>query len=237
MTAPILTVVMPAHNEEGAIASALDEVRRAVLDQIAGADCLVIDDGSTDATGAILDRIVATDPRLRVLHQANAGHGAALRSGMEQASGDWLFLLDSDRQIPTEAFAALWEARSGRDLVTGVRAQRHDPLIRAVLSRTIRIAIRVLFGVQLRDANAPFKLLRRTLWESARDAIPEGTLAPSLFLAIFARWNGFAVLEQDVPHRARQSGVGSLRFGRLARFCLRGFVQLLTFRERLRRCR
>ena len=237
MTAPMLTVVMPACNEEGAIESALDEVRREILDRVASADCLVIDDGSTDATGAILDRIAAADPRVRIIHQANTGHGPALRSGMVRASGDWLFLLDSDRQIPTEAFAEFWDIRSGHALVIGVRARRHDPFIRVVLSRVIRIVIRVLFGVRLRDANAPFKLMRRGVWESARGVIPEGALAPSLFLAIYARSRGFDVLEREVPHRARQSGVGSLRYVRLARFCLRGFVQLLAFRGRLRRCR
>jgi dolichol-phosphate mannosyltransferase len=237
MAAPILTVVMPAYNEEGAIEAAVDEVRREILDRIASADCLVIDDGSTDATGALVDRIAEVDPRVRVIHQANAGHGAALRSGMDRASGDWLFLLDSDRQIPTQAFWALWDARDGRDLLMGVRARRQDPLIRAVLSRVIRATVRVFFGVQLRDANVPFKLIRRTVWESARAVIPEGMLAPSLFLAVFARVRGDVVLELEVPHRARQSGVGSLRWARLARFSLRGFVQLMAFRGRLKRCR
>ncbi len=235
--APSLTVVMPAYNEEGAIQSAIDEVRQEILDRVASADCLVIDDGSTDATGAILDQIAETDSRVRVLHQANAGHGAALRAGMERASGAWLFLLDSDRQIPTEAFSALWNAKNGHDLVIGVRAKRQDPPLRATLSRAIRIVIRVVFGVRLQDANSPFKLSRRTLWESARVVIPDDTLAPSLFLAVFARTRGVDVLELDVPHRARQTGAGSLRFARLARFCLRGFRQLIAFRGRLRRCR
>jgi dolichol-phosphate mannosyltransferase len=232
----ILTVVMPAYNEEGAILSAVEEVRREILDRLVSVECLVIDDGSTDCTGRILDRIAGVEPRVRVLHQANAGHGAALRAGIESAISEWVFLLDSDRQIPIEQFSTLWNARHSHDLVMGVRARRQDSTIRAVLSGLIRITIRAIFGVRLRDANIPFKLIRRSVWESARHLIPEGTLAPSLFLAVFARVRGFRVLEIEVPHRARQSGVGSLRTARLARFCLRGIVQLVAFRWRLARC-
>lgn len=229
-----LTVVMPAYNEEGAIRAAVGEVQRLVLDHVPGADFLVIDDGSRDATGAILDELAASDPRLTVIHQPNGGHGAALRHGMERAGGAFLFLIDSDRQIPIEEFATFWNhVQAGRDGVFGIRAQRHDPALRLFLSRFIAAAIRALFGVSLRDANVPFKLIRRSIWLESRDLIPEGTLAPSLFLAIFARKRGFDIEEREVPHRRRATGEVSIRRWKLFKFCARGFRQLWTFRRRL----
>lgn len=230
-----LTVVMPAYNEEGAIEAAVGEVRRQVLDAVPGAEFVVINDGSRDRTGEILDRLAASDARVRVVHQPNGGHGAAVRRGMEEAQGDYLFLIDSDRQIPIEAFAALWEAAQGRDGAFGIRARRHDPTIRLALTRVVRYSIPLLFGVAIRDANIPFKVIRRSVWLQARDLIPEGTLAPSLFLAVFARRRKLDIAEVEVPHLERQTGVVSIRRWKLLKFCARGFGQLLEFRKGLGR--
>jgi glycosyltransferase involved in cell wall biosynthesis len=230
-----LSVVMPAYNEEAAIDEAVGEVQRQVLDVIPGADLIVVDDGSRDRTGTILDAISAADPRVKVVHQPNGGHGAALRTGMERAVGQFLFLIDSDRQVPIEAFAGLWDAGRGRDGAFGVRVQRHDPALRLALTGLIRRVLRVLFGVSLRDPNVPFKVIRRSGWLDARGMIPEGTLAPSLFLAVFARSRGLDIVELEVPHRARATGVVSIRRWKLLKFCSRAFRQLLAFQKELRR--
>ena len=228
-----LTVVMPVYNEEAAIRATLEDLQRFVLDTVPGSDCIVIDDGSTDSTPIVLSQAAAIDPRITVIRQPNAGHGAALFLGMERARGDWLFLLDSDRQIPVEAFGDLRKAAQGRDGAFGVRAVRLDPPLRLALSRVIARAIGGLFRVSLRDANVPFKLFRRSLWLQSRGLIPQETLAPSMFLAIYARVRGWDIVELEVPHASRRSGVGSLRMFRLLRFCVRGFRQLLDFRRRL----
>ncbi len=236
MTAPrpTLTVVMPAYNEAGAIADAADEVRDWVLDRVPGSELVVVNDGSRDGTGAILDRLAAADPRIRVIHRPNGGHGPALRTGLDAAQGERLLLIDSDRQIPLSGVAPLWEAvSSGQDAAFGVRAERHDPTLRLVLTRVIRRTLPLFFGIRLRDANVPFKLLRRGLWNDARPLIPPDTLAPSLFLAVFAKVRDYHVAEIVIPHRERQTGVVSIRRWRLLKFCARAFRQLLTFRRRL----
>ena len=230
-----LTVVMPAYNEEGAIAEAVTEVIRQVLDAIPGADLVVVNDGSRDHTGAILDQLAANEDRLNVVHQPNGGHGAAILRGLDESDGVYVFLMDSDRQIPIEAFAGLWEAARDRDGAFGIRVQRHDPKIRLALTRVIRAAIRLLFGVAIRDANIPFKVVRRSIWLEARPLIPEGTLAPSLFLALYCRKRGCDIAELEVPHLERQTGVVSIRRWKLFKFCARAFGQLLAFRRRLGR--
>jgi glycosyltransferase involved in cell wall biosynthesis len=225
---------MPAYNEEGAIAEACAEVREWVLERIPGSELIVVDDGSRDRTGAILDALAAGDPRIRVMHKPNGGHGPALRSGIETATGDRLLLVDSDRQIPLSAFPALWDAvEAGRDAAFGVRSKREDPRLRLWLTRLIRGTLPLVFGVRLRDANVPFKLLKRGLWEAARPCIPAETLAPSLFLAVFARVRGYDLAEIAVPHRERRTGTVSIRRWRLVKFCARAFRQLLAFRRRL----
>lgn len=251
-----LSVVMPAYNEEGAIAGAIDDVRRHVFAVVPDAELIVVNDGSKDRTGALLDELAAAEPRLRPVHQANAGHGPAIWRGMSEARGEWVLLIDSDRQIPLEHFAAAWRAvqagdvtatgnaaaaatrgvrgsrgAQGVDACFGERRRRADHRFRRGLTMVIRGVVSVLFFVPARDLNVPFKLFRRELFESSRRLIPPTTLAPSLFLAIIAlRTRRVAVVE--VEHRDRATGVVSIRRWKLVKFCLRGLRQLLTFRVR-----
>jgi len=230
-----LSVVTPAYNEEGAIAEAIEEVRQHVLQKVSGSELIVVDDGSNDRTGQILDALAVTESRLRVVHQANAGHGSALRTGLELACGEYVFLLDSDRQIPLEAFAGLWQAAHGHDAALGIRWPRRDPPFRLALAWFVRFLLCVFFRARLRDANAPFKVLRRSVWLEARRLIPEGTITPSLFLAVYMAQRGCDFVEQPVPHRARATGVVPIRRWKLLKTCVRAFRQLLDFQHALRR--
>src|SRR5688572_4403851 len=98
MPEPIrLSVIMPVYNEEGAIVAAVEEVRHHVLALLPQSELVVVDDGSRDGTGRLLDQASATDARIRVIHQPNGGHGAALLTGLNAAQGEYIFLIDSDR--------------------------------------------------------------------------------------------------------------------------------------------
>ena len=232
---PTLTVIMPVYNEQDGIAAAVEEVQRQVLDRVAGAELVVVDDGSKDRTAAIVDAIAAEDARVRVIHQANGGHGAALLTGLKASNGEYVFLIDSDRQIPLDDFPAAWnEVIAGRDAVFGVRRRRFDPRLRLYLSSVVRQSVFVLFRVKLYDSNVPYKLFRRAIWNDVRDCVPDGTLAPSMFLAIAAKSRGYNIVEVDVSHKERDTGEVSLRKFKLLRFCARGLPQLLALRRRVR---
>lgn len=230
-----LSVVMPAYNEEGAIEDAVRDVQEHVLMHVPGAELVVVDDGSRDRTGLILDSLAVQDVRVRVIHRMNGGHGPALRTGLDAARGEYLLLIDSDRQVSLDSFGSLWPEAQRRDGLFGVRRRRHDPPARLVLTRLVRVALRLLLSLSLRDANVPFKVVRRTSWERARPLIPPDTLAPSLFLAVVMSRHGASIVEREVMHRERETGIGSLRYGKLFRFCARGFSQLLALRRGLSR--
>jgi glycosyltransferase involved in cell wall biosynthesis len=151
---------------------------------------------------------------------------------LAQAEGDYVFLIDSDRQIPLNGFAAAWaHVGRGRAAVFGIRKNRNDPAIRLYLSRLIGRVIRVWFGVRLADANVPYKLLRRSIWHEASGCIPAGTLAPSLFLAIHAKARGHDIVEIEVPHQERETGEVSIKRLKLLKFCAAGLRQMLAFRR------
>lgn len=229
-----LSVIMPVYNEEGAIAQAIEEVQRHVLDHVPGSELVVVDDGSRDATGRLLDAAASADHRIDVIHRANGGHGAALLTGLKAARGEYIFLIDSDRQIPLDDFATAWARMlDGRDAVFGVRRRRFDPAFRLHLSRLVRESVNVLFRVRLQDANAPYKLFRRAVWQDARECVPDETLAPSLFLAIVAKSRGYNILEVDVTHKERNTGEVSLRRVKLLKFCARGLGQMIRLIRRV----
>ncbi|MBK6486558.1 MAG: glycosyltransferase family 2 protein [Gemmatimonadetes bacterium] len=233
-TSVSVSVVMPAYNEEDGIAVAVAAVREHVLDTVLNSELVVVNDGSRDGTGALLDQLAADDPRVRVIHKSNGGHGPAIMTGLGQAQGAYVFLIDSDNQIPLEEFAPFWAAVSGGgDAAFGVRRVRHDAQLRKVLTVVIRQSLSTMFGVRLYDSNVPYKLLKRSLWTEASALIPEGTLAPSLFLAVFAARRGYAVTYIDVTHKDRETGTVSIRRWKLIKFCARAFRQLLDFRASL----
>ena len=120
------------------------------------------------------------------------------------------------------------------DLVSQIdQRQIGRGILRLLLTRVIRGTLPLLVGVRMADANVPFKLFRRRLWDEAKPLIPPDTLAPSLFLAIFAAARGYRIAIVPVPHRERQTGVVSIRRWKLFKFCAKAFGQLVEFRRRL----
>lgn len=225
-----LSVVMPAYNEENLIAEAVLEVREKILGCCAVSEFIIVDDGSKDKTGEILDDLAAQDARIRVIHKPNAGHGPALRTGLDQATGDLILLLDSDRQVAVDSFPEFYNLARQYDVVLGVRAKRYDPPTRLLLTRAVRLSLFMILGIRLRDANCPFKLFRRSVWQAAEPLIPPDTLAPSLLFAAFVSQGKYRVVEREIVHRERPGGVSSIRHWKLLVFCSRAFRQLLEFR-------
>ncbi|MBN9427504.1 MAG: glycosyltransferase family 2 protein [Burkholderiales bacterium] len=232
-TAPTLSVLMPAYNEAENIAAAIDDVIEHVFAVVPSAELVIVDDGSRDATGAVAQRVADGDPRVRVVTQANAGHGPALVRGIHEARGDWCLLLDSDRQIGLQDFAVTWQLARQNDAVLGVRRRRHDPRHRLVLSRLLRGALSGLLGVHSTDANVPYKLLPRTLALEATAAMPPQPRIPSVLLTVYLHRRGLRIAEQDVQHFARSAGEASLRWRRLIAFCRTALRELLRFHRSL----
>ncbi|MDP2291641.1 MAG: glycosyltransferase family 2 protein [Actinomycetota bacterium] len=225
-----LTVVMPVFNEERVIRDVLAAVARDVLDLVPFSELVVVDDHSTDATAAVLAEVAARDPRVRVLtNSSNAGHGVSVRRGFDAARGEWILQIDSDGQVDLTQFATFWAQRDDVDLVTGVRSQRHDPRHRLVLTRVTRLVVSVLARRRLRDANAPFKLVRSSLVRHLADRMPADAFAPSILVALGAARSGARIREVEIVHLARPFGRSTLRVGRLARACALSGWQTLRF--------
>lgn len=231
-----LTVVVPVYNEAPAIEAVVRDVVAVARGLAPGrSEVVVVDDGSSDGTGTIVDRLQDELAEVHVVRQTNRGHGPALLAGFDRARGGWIGHLDSDDQIPAKELASLWDERDGAELVLGVRTDRDDPRHRLVLSALVRRLVAALAGHPIRDANVPCKLATASLWREVRPLLADDTFAPSIALALVAARRGHAVRQVPVAHRARATGVSSLRPVRLARAVARAGAQTLALTLRLRR--
>jgi len=138
-----ISAVLPAYNEE----ANLDEVVRRTAEALAScvrtSEIIVVDDGSQDGSAAVLDRLKASYPTLRVVrHPHNRGYGAAVRSGFRAARYPWVFMMDADNQFDPSDIEALVCHTAEADIVTGLLAPAGTPKeIIDLLHRTIAMSI------------------------------------------------------------------------------------------------
>ncbi len=208
----MVSIVMPAWNEAEIIEACVREWYDEVVSKIPGSELIVVDDCSTDATGAVVTRLGEELPGVRCIRPAqNGGHGKALRVGFEQATQNYIFQTDSDRQHLPQDFWALWNQREHADFIFGIRKQRADGSIRLVITRSMRLLNLMVWGVWVKDANCPFKLMRRNALRSVLANIPRDCFIPMVLVSILARKMKFLVAEVEVEHLPRTGGTQSLK--------------------------
>lgn len=203
-----LSIVVPAYNEEAAIAATVADalaVGGAVAREL---EVVVCDDGSRDRTRAILDQLAAGEPRLRVLARArNRGIEASMRTLYAAARHDWVFLMSADRQWPMTALVPMAAAvHDGADLVIGVRRNKREVYsrYRQVLSWTYEQVVRRL-GAPGGDPGS-IKLGRKALLDAP--VVARGVFAEGERVVRAAR-AGAKVVEVEVPFTRRGAGVAT----------------------------
>lgn len=203
-----LSLVLPAHDEEaniGPVVARALEVLPYFADRF---EVVVVDDGSRDGTARIVDDLAAADARVRVVrHPRNRGYGAALTSGFAASTGDWVMFMDSDRQFDLADLRLLAPFVDEYEIVAGFRLERSDPLHRRVFAEVFNVAVRLLFGVHLRDIDCAFKIFRGDLIRSLDLSAP-GALINAEIQAK-ARRHGARLMQVGVHHYPRVAGVAS----------------------------
>jgi dolichol-phosphate mannosyltransferase len=208
----MVSVVMPAYNEEDIIEPSVREWYDEVIAKQGDSELIVVDDCSKDGTGKVLDHLAAELPALRVLRPPkNGGHGKAVQLGLKSATREWVFQTDSDRQHVPAEFWELWEQRQDVDFVFGIREQRRDGGFRVFITRSMRLLNFAIWGIWIPDANCPFKLMRRDPMAQVLAKIPADSFIPMVCLSILARRMKFRVREQIVTHLPRRGGQQSLK--------------------------
>jgi glycosyltransferase involved in cell wall biosynthesis len=203
---PGLSVFFPAYNDSGTIASMVIRAVQAASALTPDYEVIVVNDGSSDATGAIIDELACKYRTVRVVHhERNRGYGGALQTGFRTASKDFVFYTDGDAQYDPFELSVLWaRMETDVDLVNGYKISRSDPLHRIIIGRIYHHTVRILFGLKVRDVDCDFRLMRRSIFERVDLEKTSGVICLEMMKKI--QDAGFRIVEVPVHHYHRAFG-------------------------------
>lgn len=211
---PYLSLVIPAYNEQENIPTLLQRVG-AALQQIGRPfEVIIIDDGSSDSTPALLDDAMKTHPWLRVLRmQKNSGQSAAFEAGFEAARGQIIATIDADLQNDPEEIPRLLPLLDEQkvDMISGWRKDRQDTPFRRWQSRQANRIRNWITQETVNDSASSLKLYRAHAIKGLKLFRGAHRYFPTL-----VKMRGYTVYETPVKHSARFAGTAKYGFGNRA---------------------
>ncbi len=226
-----LSIVLPAYNEEQVIGTTLEQVLHVLAGWVKDFEVIVVNDGSTDRTGAVISVITETEPRVKIVtHARNQGYGSALADGFAAATKELTFFMDSDGQFDIRDLARLLLFIDEYDAVIGYRLDRQDTWVRKLNAWGWNILIRYVLGIHVRDIDCAFKLLR-TDFLHQNPLATRGAMINAELLYHLKR-AGRTYREVGVHHLPRQGGRAT---GAKPRVIARAFRELFLYAHKWRR--
>jgi glycosyltransferase involved in cell wall biosynthesis len=204
----LLSVIVPVYNERNTVVEVLRRIRAAELPL--PVEIIVVDDGSTDGTGKILSAL--EDSTVRVLrHAENRGKGAAIRSGLDKASGDLVLIQDADLEYDPDDWPRLLDPilKGKAQVVYGSRftgERKNMRLAGWIGNRVLALATDVLFGTTLSDIETCSKLMDRRVLEGIVIEADRFEFEPEITAKLLRR--GVRIYEVPISYAARETSEG-----------------------------
>jgi len=226
-----ISVVFPAYNEAENIQETVTRAVSYMEKNFKDYEVIVVNDGSADGTHRIVENLASSNPNIILVnHPKNLGYGAALRSGFEKASLDYLFFMDSDGQFDISDVDRFLPFLGSFDIVIGYREKRADPFIRSLNTWLYHLFIKLIFRLKVKDMDCAFKMFPRSAYEAVRPIKSGGALF-SAELLIKLKRKGFSIKEVPVRHFPRRFGKQT---GANLRVILRMFKECWKLKNELR---
>jgi glycosyltransferase involved in cell wall biosynthesis len=201
-----VSAFFPCYNDELSIATMVTDARAALLSRAVDFEIIVVNDGSADGSLAVLEALRPSVPELEIVdHETNRGYGGALISGFGAATKQWVFYTDGDAQYDaSELVRCVDAATDSIDVVQGWKMGRGDPWYRKVIGRTYHHAVRLLFGLRVRDTDCDFRLIRRSLVDEVELTSTSGVICVEMMRKF--QQAGARFVEVGVSHHTRPHG-------------------------------
>jgi dolichol-phosphate mannosyltransferase len=229
----VLSAIVPVYNERESLPALVEELRAALRPLGIPYEIVLVDDGSTDGGERwAAETARASSDVVAVLFERNAGQSAAIAAGFRVAQGDVFVTLDADGQNDPADIPRLLEALERADVVSGIRAERHDDWMRLLSSRVANGVRRAVIGDHITDTGCSLKAYRR----DAIEGIPFFATAHR-FLAGLCELRGARVVEIPVRHRPRTAGRSKYGVGNRLFRGIRDLFGVRWLRSRLLRYR
>ncbi len=213
-----LFIIIPAYNEQDNIKQVVTDWYPVVEKHGTDSRLVVIDDGSSDRTYEILEKMTEKLPKLTALTKANAGHGATVLFGYKYAldnGADYVFQTDSDGQTLPSEFEPFWISRNRYDISIGYRNKRRDGIWRVFVTKVLRLVVHICFKVYVLDANAPYRLMSASTLRENIKYIPEDFFLSNVALSAIYKKRRQKVHFIPISFRPRQGGTNSINFVRI----------------------
>lgn len=225
---PALSIVLPVYNEAESLGPLWQELVEVLPGLAESVEVIFVDDGSTDGSAEILQRLAKEDPRIRLIRfEANAGLSASFYAGLQATRGRVVATMDSDLQSDPRDLPALLAGLDGADAVVGWRQVRHDSWLKRVSSRVANGIRKSMTGDPMEDSACSLRVMRR----ECLAAIPPFT-GMHRFVPTLLKLAGHRTVQVPVHHRPRR--FGRSKFGVSDR-ALPAFADLLAVKWMMRR--
>jgi len=217
----MISVVVPAYNEEQGIEALYDRVTAAARLWGEEHELIIVDDGSRDATLSICEQMAAQDPRLKVISLTrNFGHQVALSAGLQHVRGDITAVIDADLQDPPESLLAfIQKVREGFDVVYAIRMKRKESIFKRLCYFLYYRILRHLATLEIPLDAGDFCVMRREVVEAIND-LPER----NRFVRGLRTWVGFRQTGMAYEREARFAGEPKYTFRKLLKLAADGII-------------
>ena len=200
-----LSIVLPAYNEEHNIGKTLNSILEYIPKITEDFEIIVVNDGSTDNTADILNDFASRHEQIiGIAHEKNRGYGAALKSGFEKVAKEFIFFMDSDGQFDITDLTKLLYFIGEYDIVSGIRMERKDPLLRDINGTIFNFAMKFIFGIPITDVDCAFKLFRRDVLKRINLCTNGALINTEIFIK--AKRNHKRIMLVGVEHYPRLMG-------------------------------
>ena len=224
-----ISVFFPCHNEQANIEPLTQQALQVITRISDDYEVIIVNDGSTDATKEIADRLAQQDESVKAIHHPkNLGYGGALQSGFRAAEKEWVFYTDGDGQFDIGELPDLLSLTRDYDIITCYRIDRKDSWIRKLNAWAWGKLVRFMFSLPVRDIDCAFKLYRREIFDHI-EMHSQGALIDTEILARAQR-AGYRMVQRGVHHYPRTAGQQS---GASIRVILRAFRELRKLRREI----
>lgn len=208
------TVVIPCYNEEAGIRKTIESIREC-LGSTTDYELLVVNDGSTDKSRLILDELLKTDFRLRVVHhEFNQGYGAALKKGIRRANTELIVITDADGTYPSERIPELVNLAHEADMIVGARTADEVAysLIRKIPKVFLRAYASWLVGVRIPDINSGMRVFRKSVAERYMKLLPDTfSFTTTITMAMMRNRYDVRFVPISYTHRLGESKIRPIR--------------------------
>jgi dolichol-phosphate mannosyltransferase len=226
-----VSLVFPVHNESFVIEQTLRNYISELSGRIPDFEVIVAEDGSTDDTKVVLERLESELPIRLYMSDDRKGYQQAVIDAISRATKEWVFVVDSDYQFAAIDFWALERHRLSNDVILGIKSPRKDPFYRVFLSWGYNFLLKRAFGVPYDDMDTGFRLFRRSVSTELCPQIRHMSFFTAEFV-VRAHYAGYKIKQVPVRHYARKIGSTTIFFvSSLFPICFKQFAGIVMMKK------